>query len=197
MADHNLEKFTSKNPLQQYFIEKFYTALVGEIRSIEKKNSILDAGCGEGFTTRRLQKEFSSLQFTGIDQDEEAIDYAIKNDSHARYSRGDVTKIPFDDSSFDLVLCNEVLEHLPHPELAITELLRVTKKYLLISVPHEPFFRISNLIRGRNILRFGNYPYHLNTWSKKQITRLLSHYCVVEKAQTPFPWTLLTCRKKS
>lgn len=194
MADHNLEKFISKNPLQRFFIDRFFLSLFREMRWIEKPETILDAGCGEGFTIRALQKELPNAHFTGIDQDSEAITYAKQKDPIGTYHVGNVLQIPFQEKSFDLVICNEVLEHLQKPEFAIRELIRVSKKYLIISVPHEPFFRISNLLRGRNILRFGNYPYHLTTWSKGQIAKLLASYCSVERIHTPFPWTLLTCR---
>ncbi|WP_293298896.1 class I SAM-dependent methyltransferase [Allomuricauda sp.] len=39
----------------------------------------------------------------------------------------DITKIPFDDSSFDFILCNHVLEHIPNDQLAMSELFRVMR----------------------------------------------------------------------
>lgn len=196
MADNNLEKFTSQNPLQRFFIRRFYLALENQISQILPINTILDAGCGEGFTTRTLKASFPESSTTGVDQDKDAIRFAKEKDPASTYSLGDVTSLQFENNKFDLVICNEVLEHLPQPEKAIQELLRVTKTYLIISVPHEPYFRISNLLRGRNILRFGNYPYHLHTWSKRQICNLLNSFCNVERVATPFPWTLITCRKR-
>jgi SAM-dependent methyltransferase len=50
---------------------------------------------------------------------------------------GDVTRLPFPDQFFDLVICSEVLEHLPDDATAIRELARVLKpgKNLVVSVP--------------------------------------------------------------
>ena len=52
-------------------------------------------------------------------------------------SRADATKLPFRDSSFDVVICSEVLEHIPGNREAIAELVRVLKqgKDLVVSVP--------------------------------------------------------------
>lgn len=45
----NYRKHTSGNPVQQYLIERFYKVLLQEVKKL-KPNSILDVGCGEGFT---------------------------------------------------------------------------------------------------------------------------------------------------
>ena len=51
----------------------------------------------------------------------------------------DISALPFADHSFDLVSCLEVLEHLPYSTFfdALTEISRITKKYVLVSVPNE------------------------------------------------------------
>lgn len=52
-------------------------------------------------------------------------------------SKADVTKLPFGDEAFDLVICSEVLEHIPDNHAAVAELVRVLKpgKDLIVSVP--------------------------------------------------------------
>jgi SAM-dependent methyltransferase len=51
--------------------------------------------------------------------------------------RLDITKMPFADSSFDLVICNHVLEHIPNDRLAMSEILRVLVPggWALLQVP--------------------------------------------------------------
>jgi len=44
-----------------------------------------------------------------------------------------INRLPFADDSFDVVLCSEVLEHLVRPVEAIAELLRITRKYLIMT----------------------------------------------------------------
>jgi SAM-dependent methyltransferase len=52
-------------------------------------------------------------------------------------SKVDITEIPFDDNSFDVALCNHVLEHIPDDKLAMSELYRVMKKgaWAVLQVP--------------------------------------------------------------
>lgn len=49
----------------------------------------------------------------------------------------DITDMPLDDEVFDVILCSEVLEHLPNPDLAIKEMSRVLKKngLLILTAP--------------------------------------------------------------
>lgn len=92
-------------------------------------HSILDAGCGNGLITNELVELYDVC---GIDSSAEALKY-LKCPSQ----QASVTLIPYPDKRFDLVMCNEVLEHLDDKSLqkAIAELKRVSAKYLLISVP--------------------------------------------------------------
>lgn len=55
-------------------------------------------------------------------------------------TKEDVQDLSFRDKSFDIVLCQQVLEHVADPVKAIAELKRVAKKQLIITVPYEPFF---------------------------------------------------------
>ncbi|MFH1971913.1 MAG: methyltransferase domain-containing protein [archaeon] len=57
----------------------------------------------------------------------------------------DVQNLSFEDNTFDVVLCQEVLEHVQDPVRAIKELKRVCRKRLIITVPNEPYF---TLLRG-------------------------------------------------
>jgi len=93
--------------------------------------TILDAGCGNGIIANALAKEY---QVTGIDVSEAALEGVQCSKQLAS-----VTAIPFPDASFDLVICSQVLEHLDDEALeqACQELKRVSRRYLLISVPHE------------------------------------------------------------
>ena len=58
----------------------------------------------------------------------------------------DVQNLSFPDKSFDIVLCQQVLEHVHDPVKAISELKRVAGKQLIISVPYEPFFTLCRFL---------------------------------------------------
>jgi len=92
--------------------------------------SVLDVGCGDGLVTNILNERYNKV--VGLDSSSEALSH-VKSESIL----ASCYLIPFNDNSFDLVLCNNVLEHLPFGvyERTLENLSRVSKKYVLISVP--------------------------------------------------------------
>lgn len=94
-------------------------------------NSILDVGCGDGHITNFLPK---NIKVVGMDISESALKHVNKEKVI-----GDITKMPFEDNSFDLVMANDILEHINDidHQKALNELQRVAKKYILITVPNN------------------------------------------------------------
>ena len=81
--------------------------------------------------------------------------------------------LPLIDHSADVVTCLEVLEHLVAPERAVGELARICRGRCVVSVPWEPFFRLGNLCRGRDVGRWGNNPEHVQHFSPATLRHLL------------------------
>ena len=99
--------------------------------------SLLDAGCGEGHWLQYLSKRFPEAKYTGI---EIAANRAAKAQDRlpgVRILRGEVAIIPFPSDSFDVVTCMEVLEHVPDWSAVLTELIRVAKKRVFLTVPYR------------------------------------------------------------
>ena len=112
---------------------------------------------------------------------------------------GTLYSLDFPDKAFDVVICSEVLEHLEKPEMALKELQRVTKSVLLLTVPHEPWFRLGNLFSLHNVMRLGDPVDHINHWSfscfQQFTTGVLDDFSC--KYETSFPWSIcLAIRKK-
>ena len=105
----------------------------------------------------------------------------------------EIQRLSVANNSYDLVLCNQVLEHLERPEMAILELRRVCTGACLISVPHEPFFRLGNFLRGRHVLRLGNHPGHRQAWNPGSLCRLLAPNFAQVRIELAFPWILALC----
>jgi len=80
---------------------------------------ILDAGAGDGSLVSALREHFPSASVAGID-------LAPKRDD---IETGDLTALPYDDSTFDTVYCSEVIEHVPMEDAdkIAAELFRVLK----------------------------------------------------------------------
>jgi len=190
----NYRKHTSKNPVQKYLIERFYTTFLAEIKKL-KPDSILDVGCGEGFTLERLQDAGIGKKLEGVDYLDTAIQIGRKQFPQFTLRQGNIYALPYKDDSFDLLICSEVLEHLEHPDEALKELFRVTKKYVVFSVPNEPWFMASNFIRGKNWSRLGNDIEHINHWTSFSFARFIQKEFKVRMLRKPFPWTIIIAEK--
>lgn len=109
------------------FKEEFLRRLIAKI-GFKKGDIVLDIGCGAGRFLNKLAAAYGA-QGVGLDVSERQIELNSKyNPYNNRYSVGDAEKLPFSDSSFDFILCLDVLEHLAHPAACISEAARVLKK---------------------------------------------------------------------
>lgn len=153
---------------------------------------VLDLGCGEGFVINKLSKFYSYLEITGVDIDTKALDLARNLNPRAKFIECDINNFQCEKKSFELVMLIEVLEHMKKPDEILRIVKNITSKYALISIPHEPLFRISNFLRCKNFFRFGNDPEHLQNWTKKQFLGLLKNDGFkILKIATPFPWVIV------
>lgn len=109
-----------------------------QLQALSKGESILDAGAGE----QRYKKYCAHLKY--VSQDFGKYSGGGQAGLHPKSWNtskidiiSDVTGIPVKTDSFDNVLCTEVLEHVPYPELTIKELSRVLKKggKLILTAP--------------------------------------------------------------
>lgn len=140
------------------------------------ERTILDAGARGGYFSRKLAD--LSRQVTALDLDLPSIDHA-----GVECVKGDITDLQLPDCSFDLVLCAEVLEHVPPNKLqrACCELARVSRRFVLIGVPFKQDIRV-----GRTTCAFCghiNPPWgHVNSFDERKLVRLFSRLSVVEKS---------------
>lgn len=189
----NFQKYESRNPLQRLLIRHFERR-VGELVEAAHADSILDVGCGEGYTVDYLLRGNGQLRIQGLDYDWPAVRQARAKHPGVLFQLADISRLPYASASFDLVLCLEVLEHLVEPLPALEELRRVTGRRCLISVPNEPFFMLSNFLRGKNVRAWGNDPEHVHLWTAGQFRHLVGRYFDVERIWRPYPWVLAECR---
>lgn len=103
------------------------------IRPLEFE-SVLDVGCGQGSLLQELQVEFPRIKPYGIDLSASAVELARERVPAGRFCVMDITEDSLEEKC-DLVLCSEVLEHIPDDITALRNLRKMTRKYLLISTP--------------------------------------------------------------
>lgn len=191
----NYLKHQSKNPLQRFLIKNFNKSLISLIEPLSPK-TILDVGCGEGFILNELTLKHVGQKIEGVDNSKTALSLGKKLFPRLSLKYADIYHLPYQNNSFDLVVCLEVLEHLKNPEKALDEILRVSKGSVIISVPNEPFFRISNLLRGKNLARWGNDTQHINHWNPSSFKEFLKKQGVSSRQiKFPFPWIMILLKK--
>ena len=191
----NYQKHISRNPLQRFLIENFYKSLVSLAKSV-RPVTILDVGCGEGFSLVNLRRNKIGKIYEGVDYSHDAIRLGKKLYPKLNIKLGNIYELPYKNNAFDLIICTEVLEHLEKPHKALSEIKRVAKKNIILSVPNEPFFILANLLRGKHLGTFGNHPEHINHWTPQGFkTFLKKNKLKISSTKYPFPWTLILARK--
>jgi SAM-dependent methyltransferase len=85
---------------------------------------VLDLGCGAGNSVDLFRARDPEVQWVGLDVPG-SPEAAQRTRTDARFETFDGESIPFDDASFDLVYCKQVLEHVRRPEPLLTEVARV------------------------------------------------------------------------
>jgi ubiquinone/menaquinone biosynthesis C-methylase UbiE len=152
---------------------------------------VLEVGCGEGVVLEYLAARTLAARFEGLELDARALGRARARCPRASLVRGDACALPFRDGTFDVVICLEVLEHLPDPGRALREVRRVSRGGCLLSVPHEPFFRLGNVLRGRHLARLGNPSDHLQHWGAREFAAFCGRELTVRLRAHAFPWVLV------
>lgn len=122
--------------------------------------SVLDIGCRDGGLRRFLPH---GIRYQGMDI---APEFAGPDIVTQDVSRG----IPFPDATFDHVFCIEVLEHVPNPFGALSEMHRVLRPdgVLVLSVPNP--FHVKELVW--NLLRIPDRQGHIYGWTRQTMTSL-------------------------
>ena len=120
------------------FVKPMYENLLKLVME-ETPNTMLDLGCGTGYLIKEIKKQLD-CKACGLDISEEMLKEAKKNISDCDYKLGDSENIPWEDNSFDLVLCSASFHHYPHPEKVLDEIKRVLKTngVLILGDPTMP-----------------------------------------------------------
>ncbi|MDX1697087.1 MAG: methyltransferase domain-containing protein [Thiohalobacterales bacterium] len=150
--------------------------------------SVLNVGGSAGIIDDYLARHFGRV--TGIDIDEHAIRHAQENYSrdNLSFEIGDAMDLQYPDSTFDVVICSQVYEHVPDAETMMGEIYRVLKpggvcyfaagNRLMLNEPHYNLPLLSVIPRPlahlyMKLARRGSHYYekHLSYWGLKKLVR--------------------------
>ncbi len=186
------DKYGSTNPVVRRLMAGFERTL-DELFTHAAPGSVLDVGCGEGVLSEQWAQRLGTGRVVGVDLADPKLEaeWSRRRRANLEFRAMDAEQLDFAHGEFDLVAATEVLEHVPDPERVLAEMARVARGHLLVSVPHEPLWRVLNMARGAYLRKLGNTPGHLNHWSRGAFVNLLSGHGVVTEVRSPFPWTML------
>ena len=125
-----------------------YKALAETIAAYVRENDrqrplkLLDIGSGNGRTLRYLEAEgvADRIEFHGVDLSPKRLENMYRPERWSLVQANVERGVPFDTASFDVVVCEQVLEHLHDPQGVIREIARVLKPdgLLIAGVPTFP-----------------------------------------------------------
>lgn len=155
--------------------------------------NFLEVGCAEGLYIRIFKDLYENINTFGLDISHNYLKKirAGNNDQDTSLIQGDANSLPFKENYFDIILCSETLEHVLDPKSSFCELYRVSKKYIIISIPgHTPFFfigRCLGVIKNQDISDSFSSPGkgHINELDigllKKYLSEINGKYDITEQ----------------
>jgi len=107
-----------------------FSKFVRDLATSLRCTSVLEVGCGTGIDLRSFPDTF---QIHGIDLNEHALEIAQEKLSIAKFKKGNITELPFDDSSIDFVFTHGLMNYLDNDTLekGVAEMFRVSKKWIM------------------------------------------------------------------
>ncbi len=105
-------------------------------------DSLLDAGCGDGFLLHHLKDKYRKGY--GVDLSGAGLKIASgKQLEGCTFTQSYLEALPFPDKCFDVVVSTHTLEHVKNLQQAVDELKRITGKYLFVLVPSQEYVTYS------------------------------------------------------
>lgn len=159
---------------------------------VKAGDTIADIGCGAGHYMVSLQKVLDvPFSYLGIDATEYYVNRgaeAFKETPRVSFQRGDIFDLPLDDRSVDITLCANVLLHLPSVSKPLSELIRISRRSVLVrTLIGETSFAIKHVDPRDDGDEFdGDEPkgfHFLNIYSEGYIRHLLSRHDRVKDVQ--------------
>ena len=175
ITGNHFNKYESKNPLVKFVMGKYFGCIRYFLDRI-KFDSLIDLGCGEGELIRWTSRYYRVSDITACDIDSDLLAQIKFEFPKVKTKTLYLDKETDTKNKYDLAIFLEVLEHIEDYEKALSNISKMNMKYLLISVPNEPFFRGANLARFKYVKRLGNTPGHVNNFTYFKFRKLIKKY---------------------
>ena len=152
------------------------------LKPIYKKNfKIMDVGCASGHYYHSIKKLNSKVEYLGIDATREYINFAkkyFKKNKSVNFKNLSIYNLKKTNLKSDIVYCCNLILHLPEIKEALKNLIRASKKYVIIRTLISSSSTISKRIISHKFNNNNepiNFVYQ-NTWSRNYIKSLTKKY---------------------
>jgi SAM-dependent methyltransferase len=149
--------------------------MTNELRDLPRTAPVLEVGCGDGSFTTDLAQKFSSV--TAIDISAGQLAENAARLPGITFRQHDVSEtFPFEDGTFEVVWCSEVLEHLFDPRFALREMHRILRPggRLLVTVPYHGRFKNVLIALFNWDEHFVPSTSHIRFYTKRSLSRIVS-----------------------
>lgn len=185
--------------------EKRLNRCLGELHDKLEAKLVLEAGCGAGRFTEVLLKKGAYLVSSDLSAAVEVNQENFPQNERHMVIQADINDMPFEDESFDVVVCLGVIQHTPSPEKTIEDLFKLVKKGGTLVIDHyskdrSNYLRLASLYRAAIKDKPSSYtipyttklvkkylPWHKKFASNRLLTILLNRISPVITYYKAFP----------
>lgn len=148
-----------------------YSTILQKMENFQFSN-VLDVGCGTGEILKRIHICYPEVLLTGVDISEKRLEVAkVKIGNVATLLWADAEMLPFNDTTFDLIVCSDSFHHYPNPQKVLAEFRRVLKRGgILLICDYRIGFPLRQLMNL--FIRF-SHDGDVHIYSKEEITKLV------------------------
>ena len=127
-----------KHPVVQAFAKPKIKWIDRQIGLKGKK--VLEVGAGNGYMSHGLAK---LCNLTALDISQEQLE----QNPVKKKIVGSVYQLPFEENTFDIILCSNLLHHLEQPNMAVSEMIRVSREYIVANEPNNlnPYIALARI----------------------------------------------------
>ena len=190
--NRSAESYDQQSPFYYRMTRLCDDAVIKQIASFYKPTAhILDVGCGTGALLERIRQTFPDAVLHGLDISPKMLTIARNRNIHeVAFDEGDAENLPYDNNSFDIVVCCSSFHHYPNPQKALAEFRRVVKpggKLLICDMDLPDIARLF----ANHILFPRQHKGDVHVYTRQEIKQLLRDqgwtHCRVERI-TPIEW---------
>ena len=153
VAGNPYDKYGTRNPVARRLVAGFLRGLDQLLHQCTGVRRVIELGCGEGQITERLARRFPKASVLGTDVSTEILHVARERHPDLVFERLSAYDLGSREERWDLSVACEVFEHLERPDEALEAMRRSTDRWMLITVPREPLWRVLNVARGCRLFR--------------------------------------------